>query len=513
MPSLYRRQVDSPRQEKAGIIVIASKYYRRVLDSLSLSRIKLNKRGTFMGDNNRLKGLLETTNTILETIQMKKNGILDDIECKALIAPMVSKINLTAIEKIFSTTTLTSTTIKQKENVVIKEKPVIQKAVGIETVNKDIKETNHVFAEKVETITPKQEVKEIKEVRQTPNKAETNLEPTKSRFDLDGIFRISSIVLGMVTIILALVIVSYDMNNVVYDLVFNPILLKECLDRVPGMIVCPVITTVLLLGSTVLTIFEPKKKIFRGICSLLLIYAFGASIYYCVDISTHNVGTRNEVIQVFNILLIVFIGILTILPLIRIIIFKQNKEKKKAPKIKLILTGCLFGCLCLSAIPVTIFTVNGVPYEYSYGQKNGEISVIIEKYIGKQRDEIIIPSSVYGTPVRYITYKTDHAWGFASKITIPQSVHYIGASSFHYLSNLRVINLSQNTNYIGHYAFFECYNLQYIIIPSSVTYIGKYAFYGCTNIEIYCEAESQPSNWDPEWCEEGTPVYWGGEWS
>ena len=52
--------------------------------------------------------------------------------------------------------------------------------------------------------------------------------------------------------------------------------------------------------------------------------------------------------------------------------------------------------------------------------------------------------------------------------------------------------------------------------PESVEYVGKNVFgetsYTALQIKVYCGAESQPENWDEEWCKEtfGTvQVFWG----
>jgi len=42
-----------------------------------------------------------------------------------------------------------------------------------------------------------------------------------------------------------------------------------------------------------------------------------------------------------------------------------------------------------------------------------------------------------------------------------------------------------------------------------VTSIGYYAFAYCSSLTIYCEAESQPSDWDKEWNPDNRPVEWG----
>jgi hypothetical protein len=47
------------------------------------------------------------------------------------------------------------------------------------------------------------------------------------------------------------------------------------------------------------------------------------------------------------------------------------------------------------------------------------------------------------------------------------------------------------------------------IIPKTIEIVGKYSFSGGN---IYCEQESKPLNWHPEFAVENAKVYWAGEW-
>lgn len=61
---------------------------------------------------------------------------------------------------------------------------------------------------------------------------------------------------------------------------------------------------------------------------------------------------------------------------------------------------------------------------------------------------------------------------------------------------------------IGKLAFYRQHSLTSITIPGSVASIGKWAFYYCTSLTIYCEVESQPSEWSSYWNPYNCPVVW-----
>ena len=106
----------------------------------------------------------------------------------------------------------------------------------------------------------------------------------------------------------------------------------------------------------------------------------------------------------------------------------------------------------------------------------------------------------------------DNAFSGCAKLTsivIPEGVTTIGENAFYGCSKLTSIELPESVTYIGSYAFRDCTSLTSIVIPEGVTTIGYYAFYGCTKLTIYCEAESQPSEWDLDWNPDNRPVVWG----
>ena len=158
----------------------------------------------------------------------------------------------------------------------------------------------------------------------------------------------------------------------------------------------------------------------------------------------------------------------------------------------------------------------------------------------KNLTSISIPNNV-----SYISDYTFDGCTNLTSITIPDSVISIRVSAFGGCKNITSIDVDKNnTHYksidgnlyskdgtilikyaigktttsftipesvtsIGEDAFWGCSSLTSITIPDSVTSIGESAFFGCDNLTIYCEAESKPEDWHPDWNDMDCPVVWG----
>jgi hypothetical protein len=68
------------------------------------------------------------------------------------------------------------------------------------------------------------------------------------------------------------------------------------------------------------------------------------------------------------------------------------------------------------------------------------------------------------------------------KVTIADTVTFIGTYAFSGCTSLKEINLPDGVTSIGDSTFYNCINLKKIIIPKSATYIGFDAFNGCSSL-------------------------------
>ena len=101
-------------------------------------------------------------------------------------------------------------------------------------------------------------------------------------------------------------------------------------------------------------------------------------------------------------------------------------------------------------------------------------------------DEIVIPSTYSGKPVKAIGDNAFKNYTSFNKITIPDSVTSIGNSAFAYCTSLTSITIGSSVTSIGNSAFRYCDSLTEVIIAnsvaSSVASIGSYAFADCTSL-------------------------------
>ena len=70
-----------------------------------------------------------------------------------------------------------------------------------------------------------------------------------------------------------------------------------------------------------------------------------------------------------------------------------------------------------------------------------------------------------------------------TKCVIPNSVIYIGYSTFCYCTYLKKVYIPDNVIRIDSDAFWRCESLETITIPNNVTYIGISVFYKCISLK------------------------------
>lgn len=114
-------------------------------------------------------------------------------------------------------------------------------------------------------------------------------------------------------------------------------------------------------------------------------------------------------------------------------------------------------------------SVEGFEYNvYSDG------TVGITKYTGGYTRHTV-PSEIDGMQVSRIEEKAYFDCGLV-KVTIPDSVIYIGESAFEQNQELIKVDMSDNCLYIGAKAFYNCLELKKVDVPNCLESIGPYAF-------------------------------------
>lgn len=130
---------------------------------------------------------------------------------------------------------------------------------------------------------------------------------------------------------------------------------------------------------------------------------------------------------------------------------------------------------------------------------SGIISIGIHAFEGCVKlQSVDLPSSVEIIDI-YAFYNC----ASLEKIKIPFGVKSIGDHAFAYCNNITDVEISSSVVSIGSYAFSIGYrdnnNLREIWIPKSVEYMGSNVFANRDYIDVYCEAETQPAEWDADW--------------
>lgn len=121
---------------------------------------------------------------------------------------------------------------------------------------------------------------------------------------------------------------------------------------------------------------------------------------------------------------------------------------------------------------------------------NGENRVaMVVGYESNLPSEVSIPESINGYTVNAIRHES-FVNANISKITIPESIAYIGYRAFAECLNLKEVSLPNSISLINQNTFAECDSLENITIPESVSAIRTGAFLGCDNLKSI----SLPSN-------------------
>lgn len=128
---------------------------------------------------------------------------------------------------------------------------------------------------------------------------------------------------------------------------------------------------------------------------------------------------------------------------------------------------------------------------YAYYQNYGTIGdyevrilnnvVTILRYIGPEIDDLIIPSSIDGFPVKRIggsAFMNSNV----KTITMPNTITVIEPSAFENCSQLTSIILSENLTSLGSNAFTGCIGLSSIELPEGIEQIYESTFENCSSL-------------------------------
>lgn len=96
-------------------------------------------------------------------------------------------------------------------------------------------------------------------------------------------------------------------------------------------------------------------------------------------------------------------------------------------------------------------------------------------------------------------------------LVLPEGVRSLSSRAFEYCTSLTNVSLPSTLTTIGVLAFERCFKLKEIVIPASVKYMEKDVFNLCNVLKVYCEATSEPQEWNSRWNPSNRPVFWYSE--
>ena len=168
-------------------------------------------------------------------------------------------------------------------------------------------------------------------------------------------------------------------------------------------------------------------------------------------------------------------------------------------------------CSSLTSItlPNTIHNIR----EYAFEGCSGLESVVIPNSVTSIGENVFcnctsLSSATLPDTIKYIPAAAFGNCSSLTSIEIPNTVTFIGNGAFAG-SGLTSIEIPYSVTDISGYAFQNCTGLTSVVIPLPVNEVGFCAFKGCSNASLYCEAESEPTNWHNQWNPDNRPVVWG----
>ena len=94
----------------------------------------------------------------------------------------------------------------------------------------------------------------------------------------------------------------------------------------------------------------------------------------------------------------------------------------------------------------------------------------------------------------YDDTKHSHYNEYITKVSLPETIEYIGEYAFSHCNDLEVLTIKDNVEVIPDYMCDMCYNLTTLYLGKKIKHIGYSAFFSCSELsEIYISAEEPPT--------------------
>lgn len=144
--------------------------------------------------------------------------------------------------------------------------------------------------------------------------------------------------------------------------------------------------------------------------------------------------------------------------------------------------GSFKGELCtLCGNPGEIEEIYGEPlinqyFEYTVNEEENYITIT---EVLQEADEMVIPDTINGIPVKYMA-EALFRYSRIKKITLSENLVEIPANAFAYCYSLQSVNIPDSATAIGNSAFKDCHDLTHLTIENAS--IGHYAFEGCRSL-------------------------------
>lgn len=168
-----------------------------------------------------------------------------------------------------------------------------------------------------------------------------------------------------------------------------------------------------------------------------------------------------------------------------------------------VITGLLLGIIFGFKLRIKdggLYIGNSVLTSYAYTIHKDH--VVLEKYHG-QEEEVVIPSEIFGKPVKEIGYSCFEVREELKKVILNENVIKIGNDAFVGCDNLIEITQGESIQVIGSSAFMSCDELKEVSLGNQVKEIQHGAFARCKNLKKMYPQEALVSIGDRAFEESG----------